>query len=186
MIEKIYFVTKNKHKLEEARLVLKNIIVEQIPEDKVEDKESSIKEIAKKNAFLFYKKYKKPIIVDDTGVFFKAYKNFPGSNPKLIFNLIDYKGIFKLLENENREAYFITLLCYKDEKNFKIFEGKLNGVIDYKVNDITKDVLPYERIFLVNGKPFSSFSREEKNKISHRAIAFRKLYRWLMNNENLN
>lgn len=181
-MNKIYFVTKNKHKFEEAKLALKgiDIEIEQIAEEKIEQKELSLKDVAIFNANLFFEKYKKPILIDDTGVFFKAYNNFPGTNPKLIFDSIGYKGLLKLLENENREAEFLTILAYKDKDHLKIFEGKLKCVVDIKVNDLDKDVMPYERIFLVNGKPLSSLSREEKNLISHRAIAFKKFKEWYL------
>jgi len=179
---KIFLVTKNKHKVEEISTVLKEfgIAVEQISDDKYEPKDMDLKQVAEYNAKLFYKKYKKPVAVDDTGVFFKAYPDFPGSHPKLIFELIGYKGLLKLLENEKREAEFKTVVGYCDSKGVKTFEGVLNCIADTKVNDIDIDVLPYERILLVNGKPLSSFSRDEKNKISHRAKAFRKLAEWLV------
>jgi XTP/dITP diphosphohydrolase len=178
---KIYLVTKNKHKVEEVSAVLKefNIEVEQIADEKVETKEMNLREVAEYNARTFYERYKKPIAIDDTGVFFKAYPDFPGNHPKLMFELLGYKGLLKLLENENNEAEFRTVVGYCDKNGVKIFEGTLKCTADTKVNDIDVDVLPYERILLVNGKPLSKFSREEKNRISHRANAFRKLGNYL-------
>ena len=181
---KIYLITKNPHKVEEIKTVMKefNIEVEQIADEKVESKDMDLKDVAEYNAKFFYQKYKKPVAIDDTGVFFKAYNNFPGSHPKLMFERLGYKGLLKLLENEKKEAEFKTVVGYCDEKGVKIFEGTLRGQIDIKVYDMNKDVLPYERIFLVNKKPLSSFSRKEKNKISHRASAFRKLAQYLRKN----
>ncbi len=182
---KIYLITKNKHKVEEAQSVLKeyNIEVEQIPDEKLESKEMTLREVAEYNAKLFYEKYKKPVAIDDTGVFFKAYSNFPGSHTKLMYDLLGYKGLLKLLENETREAEFMTVVGYCDEKGVKIFEGSLNCIADTRVHDLDKDVLPYERLLLVEDRPLSRFSREEKNKISHRAIAFRKLGKFLNSNK---
>jgi XTP/dITP diphosphohydrolase len=174
---KIYLVTKNIHKVEEIKTIMKefNIEVEQIADEKFESKDMDLKEVAEYNAKFFYEKYKKPVAIDDTGVFFKAYNDFPGSHPKLMFELLGYKGLLKLLENESKKAEFKTVVGYCDKNGIKVFEGILEGEIDSKVHDESKDVLPYERIFLVNKKPISAFSREEKNKISHRAVAFRKL-----------
>jgi XTP/dITP diphosphohydrolase len=178
---KIYLVTKNPHKVEEAKASLEKfgISVEQINEEKYEQKDMSLEEVAKYNAKFFYEKYKKPVVIDDTGVFFRAYPNFPGNHPKMMFELLGYKGLLKLLENETREANFITVVGYCDEKGVKIFTGSMGCVADSKVNDMEKDVLPYERILLVDKRPLSSFSREEKNRISHRAIAFGKLGEFL-------
>lgn len=178
---KICLVTKNSHKAEEIASVMKefNIGIEQIKEEKYEPKEMSLKQVAEYNAKYFYDKYKKPVAIDDTGVFFKAYPNFPGSHPKLMFELLGYKGLLKLLEGESKEAEFRTVVGYCDEKGVKTFTGTLEGEIDIKVNDPESDVLPYERIILVRGKPLSSFSRDEKNIISHRAKAFAGLANYL-------
>ncbi len=178
---KIHFVTKNLHKINEAKEILKefNIDVEQIAEDKYEPKELSLKDVAEYNAKFFYEKYKKPVIVDDTGVFFKAYKDFPGSHPKLMFDLLGYKGLLKLLEGENRDAQFRTCVGYCDENGVRIFDGILKGKIDTKINNADEDFLPYERIFLINGRPMSNLSRDEKNKISHRADSLKKLGQFL-------
>ena len=183
---KIYLVTKNKHKVEEIKTVMKkfNVDVEQIPEEKYEDKSMTLTEVAEYNAKMFYKKYKKPVMVDDTGVFFKAYSNFPGSQPKRIYNELGYPGLLKKLEGKNKEAYFETVVGYYDGSVLKTFSGILECTADDKVHDLDVDVLPYERILFVNGKPLSKFSRSEKNKISHRAIAFKKLGEWLNKRSN--
>ncbi len=174
---KIYILTGNKHKLQEAKSVFSEfgIEVEQIKDEKIEPKENTIEEISELNAKHFYKKYKKPILVDDTGVFFDAYPKFPGNHPKLMYNLLGYKGLLKLVENESRKARFRASVSYYDGRLFKTAVEELECIIDDKINDRDKDVLAYERIFLFDSRPISSFSREEKNSISHRAKAFRKI-----------
>ena len=52
--------------------------MEQIVEEKFEPSDMDLKQIAEYNAKFFYEKFNKPVMVDDTGVFFKAYDNFPG------------------------------------------------------------------------------------------------------------
>lgn len=180
---KIYLITKNSHKVEEISTIMKefDIDVQQIAEEKIEEKGKSLIEVAEHNAKLFYDKYKKPIVVDDTGVFFKAYPNFPGNQPKRIFEKIGYPGLLKKLENKIKEACFKTVVSYYDGSILKTFEGILECTADDKVHDVDVDVLPYERILMVNNKPLSKFTREDKNKISHRAKAFRKLGEWLCN-----
>jgi XTP/dITP diphosphohydrolase len=178
---KIYFVTTNKHKVEEVKAIIGklNIEVVQLPEEKYEHKEMELKEVTEFNAKRFYEKHKKPIVVEDTGVFFDAYPGFPGSHPKLMFALLGYKGLLRLVAGESRKAHFKSVATYYDGKNMKTFEGTLDGVISDTIHDEHADVLPYERIFLVDGKPLSSFSREEKNRISHRSKAFVLLGEWL-------
>jgi len=178
---KIHLITKNKHKVQEAISVFSefNIEIKQLSEEKYEPDDMDLKQIAEQNARYFYEKYKKPVLVDDTGIFFKAYDNFPGNQPKRYFQELGYEGLLKKLEGKNRKAYFKTVVSYCDKFGVKTFEGVLDCVADTKVNDLDVDILPYERILLVDGMPLSQFSREDKNKISHRAIAFRNLAEWL-------
>jgi len=181
---KLYFVTQNPHKVEEAKAVLSkyNIKFEQINEDYPEDKESTIQEIAKTAAKQLAEKHQKTIIVDDTGIFFTDFKNFPGPNAKLMFNSIGYEGLLKLLAGKKRDAYFLTCVgfCRPNEEPI-IFEGKSEGHISQIPFNLEKEVMPYERIFVPNHytQTLSSLPREEKNKFSHRAKAFKKLAEYL-------
>jgi len=117
---KLYFVTANKHKFEEAVEALKEysgITLAQINADKPENKDDDlvysvdpIRLIAEDAARELSEEHNLPVVVEDAGIFFKAYNNFPGLNTKWIMKTIDYKGIFKLLENENRSAYFRSVV----------------------------------------------------------------------------
>jgi XTP/dITP diphosphohydrolase len=177
----IYFVTKNRHKFEEVKAVLgsSGIKVIQVPEEKDEPKDMSLVDVASTNAKKFYDILKKPVAVEDTGVYFNAYPDFPGNSPKLMFSSLGYKGLLRLLEGEDRHAEFRAAVGFCDERGVKVFEGILRGEISDHVHDPERDVMPYERIFLIGGKPISAMSREEKNGISHRAAAFRKLAAYL-------
>ncbi len=176
----LYFATKNRYKFEEVKSILDkyNIVCRHTRLDKLEPKDMELSEVALMNAKEFYKKLKKPVAVEDTGIFFRAYPNFPGSHPKLMFNLLGYKGLLKLLEGEDRRAEFKSVIGFCDG-DVRLFEGKLEGEISTKVHDREVDVMPYERIFLHNGKPLSMLTRKEKNSISHRSRAFTKLALWL-------
>jgi len=181
---KLYFVTKNKHKVSEADAVLKKygIAVMQIKEEKIESKDDDYAAIAKKNALMFAKKLKKNAAVEDTGFFYNAYKNFPGSHPKLMYDVLGYKGLLKLMEREkNRKAEFRCCVAYSDGKKARIFVGKLKGRITKKVYGKNRDVMPYERIFIPENysRALAFMDRKEKNRISHRAKAFMKLGEYL-------
>ena len=121
-------------------------------------------------------KIKKPLIVDDTGIYFTALKNFPGVESKRIFQRIGYEGLFQRIAGKNRDAMFRTLICYINGKTIKMFDGILKGIITEKVYEGGGEDMPYDRIFIPEGfdKPFCYFSIEEKNKLSHRAKAVRK------------
>lgn len=181
---KLKFVTKNKHKFEEVSRVLQEfgIELEQRAIDYEENHDESVNAIAKGAAKKLAEQFGEPVMVDDTGIFFEAYDNFPGALPKFVFNSIGYDGIFKLLEGMDRTAYFLCCIGYCEPgKEPMVFEGKLYGKITTEVHDPDMDILPYERIFIANGydRPMSQISREEKNKIGHRGEAARKLGEYL-------
>lgn len=137
----------------------------------------NLEQIAKHKALTGFKKIGKPLIVEDTSIFFKAYKNFPGQFAKRMFKCLGYEGLLKLLEGKKRSAFFETIAVYYNGKKFLTGKGILKGKITTKVFDKKKDVLPYEKIFLPEGfnKPLSSISRKEKNTFSHRFKAFNNL-----------
>jgi len=181
---KIYFVTGNKGKYLEVKEVMNqyNIKVEHLDIDKPEIKAETIEEIAKDAAEKLAKKLKKTIVCEDTGLFFKAYHNFPGPHPKFVYEAIGFEGIFKLLEGKTREAYFMTVAAYCEPgKKAKTFEGMVEGTIAER---ITKKIfhvqLPYDQIFIPKGydKPWAEIIEIKKGD-SHRVRAFKKLAEWL-------
>ncbi|MBI4019677.1 MAG: non-canonical purine NTP pyrophosphatase [Candidatus Aenigmarchaeota archaeon] len=178
---KIFIVTGNNDKYSEISSILSeyNIEYEQFSLD-VNEEGVSLEEIARLKAREAYKSIKKPLIVDDTGIFFTSCHNFPGHKAKRVFQELGFDGIMKALKGKSREAAFRTVICYNDGSEMKLFQGEMKGsILENPGPDARKD-LPYERIFVPEGKeePVSCMSAEEKNKISHRAMAARKFARW--------
>jgi XTP/dITP diphosphohydrolase len=175
----IYFATSNKYKFEEVNPLFKknNIKLRQLNIEKPELKDKSAEEIVKYAAEFLANKHNKNIIVEDTGIYFKAYKDFPGVHSKWIFLTIGYEGILKLLEGKNKEAYFKTVVGYcAPRKKPIIFYDTLKGNISKEVKCLDKDVMPYERIFIP--KKFNKTLaevHEKKGEFSHRIKAFKKL-----------
>ena len=87
---KLFFVTENDYKFREAQLALQEFGIELVQArfSKTEDKDASLEEVAGSAAAYFAAKLQKPVVVDDTGIFFSAYKNFPGQHPKWLFRAI--------------------------------------------------------------------------------------------------
>jgi len=183
----ITFVTTNRHKVEEVSKVLApyRIKVEQLDRQYEESHDDTIQDIARKAAKLLAEELKRPVMVEDTGIFFTAYPSFPGSAPKFAFNGLGYEGLLKLLEGKKgrqRAAYFMSCIGYCEPgKEPLIFEGRLDGTVIDHVEDIEKDVMPYERIIIPEGdtRTISKLTRDEKNAISHRAKAATRLAEYL-------
>ena len=181
----ISVVTSNKGKFLEIKEILKKFGLQSIQEP-IETKEdwNTLEERCLSKAKDAFSKLQKPLIVDDTGLFFEAFENFPGPFPKMVFSELGFDGIFKKLEGKSRNAQFKTLICYTNGKIKKLFEGDLNGRISEKIFDGGHESLPYDRIFIPDGYsvPFCLISDAEKNKISHRAKAVEGFAKWFSKN----
>ena len=180
------FITTNKHKFAEVQDILKpfGIEIEHLALDYEENHDASMDHIAHAAAEKLSQELQRPVIVEDTGLFFEAYPNFPGALPKFVFNTLGYKGIMKLLAGESRSASFKTVTAFcRPGQPPELFEGTMRGTITEEVFDADKDCMPYERIFIPDGQnqPISRLSMAEKNSFSHRAQAFRKLGEYIQN-----
>ncbi len=180
----LFFVSGNRHKFEEISKILKknSIHLKWKKMFLFEKKGLSLKETAKAKAREAFNAIGKPLIVEDTGVFFEAFNNFPGAQAKRFFEELGFEGLLKKLEGKPREARFETIICFtRNGKKFHFFKGVLCGKIDSRVHNPQKDVLPYEKIFIPNGFncTLSHLARSKKNEFSHRAIAAAKLVAFL-------
>jgi XTP/dITP diphosphohydrolase len=180
----IYFATGNKYKLEDANILLagSGIKVVALDAEKEEPDDWTIEQVAGRNAERIANETGKIVIVEDTGIFFEAFDNFPGNKPKRWFEELGYDGLLgKFFDNEleikNRKCFFKTVIGYCEPgKEPKLFEGIMEGTVARKVKGMDKDVMVYERIVVYrDGRYLCDHSREEKNAISHRSKAFAKL-----------
>ena len=176
---KITFITTNKHKFKEVRDILKDYPVELdwLDMDYEENHDEGLEEIARGAAKKLADKLNSPIVLEDTGLFFEAYNNFPGALPKFVINSIGFKGIFKLLDGESRKAYFKTVAAFCEPGSEPVlFEGIMKGKITEKIYNENKNEMPYDKIFILEGKTktISEMTLEEKNSFSQRSKSFKK------------
>lgn len=184
-MEGLVIVTHNKGKFSEASEIAKAFgIILAMPDDRTEkleiqaDKLTAVSEFSAVEA---YKKIKKPLIVDDSGLFVNALDGFPGVYSAPIYKGIGgMSGILKLLEGKkDRSAYFECSVTYYDGKTLKSFVGKVEGIIANGLKGTGG--FGYDPIFEPNGydrKTFGELPAEEKNKISHRRKALEAFFRW--------
>lgn len=129
-----------------------------------------------------------PAIADDTGLCVEALGGDPG-----VFSA-RYAGvpsnsqanIEKLLRaldgQSNRKAYFETVICLSGFPDGPVFlSGRLEGTIGHKA--IGQGGFGYDPIFIPRGdtRTLAEYSKEEKNKISHRGQAISAFLDWLKN-----
>jgi XTP/dITP diphosphohydrolase len=129
----------------------------------------------------------KNCFADDTGLEVKFLGGAPGvlSARYSGENASDKNNLEKLLHEmrfaTDRSAQFRTVITLLIGEKTYIFEGIIEG----KIGSVPqgKNGFGYDPIFIPDGyeKTFAEISLEEKNKISHRAIAFRKMIDFLKN-----
>ncbi len=180
----LVFATGNRHKFGEIAAVLAGygLGLQQHKTELQEISSNSPREIAMHKAQSAFAELRTPLIVEDTAVYFTAFKDFPGTMPKRIYESIGFRGMLKLLEGKSRNAFFLCTICFIESENTqRFFEGKLEGKIAKRVIKPKADRMPYEKIFIPKGskKAIVEMPLEEKNAISHRAIAAKKLAEWL-------
>ena len=193
---KIIVASNNTHKITEIKDILKDIPLDiyslkecNIDIDVVEDgktfKENAYKKAKEIKDYLISLGEKDFIVMsDDSGLEVECLNKEPG-----IFSARyagehgnDKKNNEKLLKNlgeidiNNRNAEFvcsIVLITWKGKELF--IEGRCKGVIGYEEQG--KDGFGYDPLFYMPSleKTFAELTSDEKNKISHRGVALKKL-----------
>ncbi len=186
MIEmrRVYFATGNPHKIEEAKLILRNYNVElaHLNIQRIEIQSPDLVDIATYSLNQIVKEFKQPVFVEDTGLFIDSLNGFPGPFSSYVFKTLGNKGIIRLLRGENnRRAVFKTVIAFKesDKTPIKIFIGETSGVI---AEDIRGEGWGYDPVFIPlegDGRTYAEMSLEEKNKLSHRFKALKLLGEFL-------
>ncbi len=178
---KIYFVTSNKSKFREARSLLAGIELFRADFDVPEIQSVSLEEVSMDKAKKAYAKLRKPVVVEDTGLFIKELGGFPGALWKWMFVCMGREGTVRMASRfKDRSAYSQTVVCICNGKRIKMFEGKCLGSIAEKARGESE--FGFDPIFIPKGynRTFAEMSEEEKNSILHRGKAFRKLKAYLV------
>lgn len=136
MEKRITYVTGNLAKIESARQILEplgytvNNIKMETPEIQADD----VTEVAKYSAKWACEKLNKPVLKNDSGLFVKSLKGFPGVYTHYVDDTIGEDGLLKLMNGiEDREAYFKEAIAYCEPGgNPIVFEGITKGKIDTK------------------------------------------------------
>jgi XTP/dITP diphosphohydrolase len=187
-MNKIIFATKNPGKIREVKEIFKNSNIElvslldlnNVPEI-IEDG-LTFEENARKKAEIIFKTFNIPSMSDDSGLEVEQLEGRPGvfsaryagenatdeeNNEKLLRELSNY--------TEPHRAKFVCSAAYYDGNKFVTAYGEVKGKIIKSPRG--HNGFGYDPLFLPDGYLFTSgeLSLEEKNKISHRAAAFYKL-----------
>ncbi|MEI0580642.1 RdgB/HAM1 family non-canonical purine NTP pyrophosphatase [Brachyspira pilosicoli] len=195
MINKLVIATANKHKLIEIQNIFKDSAKEilSMPEDigEIIENGNTFIENSLIKARAVYNHTKLPSLADDSGICINALNGEPGIySARYGGENLGYKEkmqmILDKLKNKNdRTAYFITsAVCVLDDNYYIALEGIVNGVIVESPKGF--DGFGYDPIFKPNGYDvtYAEMTLEQKNSMSHRAIAMNKMKEILYNINN--
>ena len=182
----IYFVTSNDHKFTDFYWYVSRyepaIKLEQVKIDFHELQTQDQKLIAIEKAKQAWNILKKPLIIDDSGIYFARYTNFPGPFLKVVYYGLGLHGMLKLLEDDNRATFLWYIVCAYGPDRIEVFEGKCEGVIISPSHlDITKTTLQFSDIFIPTDLHKSPFKERSKTDYQFRAI--KKFFRWYRNKD---
>ena len=174
----LFFVSSNHHKYQEAKKILDSFGIKLgfVKFDLEEIQSNSLKEIALYKAKVAFSKYKKPLIIEDDGLFIESLEGFPGPYSSYVFKTIGNKGILNLLK-QNRKAKFISIITYCDKKTLQSFEAKLDGTISKSQKG---KGWGYDPIFMPKNTKKTFAESNNKNKLSHRYKALKKFSNWYL------
>ncbi len=190
-MKKLIFATNNSNKLKEIRKSILNLEIisltdlnlnEDIPETGI-----TLKENALQKAQFIHNKTGLNCFADDTGLEIEALNNRPGvysaryagENCSAADNM--NKVLQELKDEHNRKATFKTVIALILDNSNYYFEGAVEGeILTQKTGD---EGFGYDPLFKPKGfkYSFAQMAIDQKNQISHRGIAVKKLIEFLNN-----
>lgn len=179
----VYFASSNENKFLEIQSLFdmenkENVkILFSSPEIK-EIQSDSIMEVAEDKAKKAFSSIKRPVIVEDDGLFIEELNGFPGVYSSFAFKTIGNKGILNLLaNNEKRRAHFMSVFSFFDGNAIETFCGETAGHI---ATEIYPSGWGFDPIFKPENEAltYGELSIQRKNDISHRSKAFRQFLEW--------
>jgi XTP/dITP diphosphohydrolase len=191
---KLIFASHNEHKTTEIRQLLPPEIQllslnDLNYHDEIEESAATLEGNALLKATHVFTLFKLPCFADDSGLEVEALDNRPGvysaryaGEPKN-----DERNIVKLLddlkESTNRSARFRTVITLILPTTSLSFEGIIEGEITHEKKG--SNGFGYDPVFqpIESSITFAQMSMEQKNTISHRALALEKMISFLSLNK---
>ena len=183
---KLVFASQNIGKYDEVKKMMpKKISLLSLNDIKfsgnIEETGKTLKQNAKIKSDFIFKNYKINCFADDTGLEIDSLNGMPGVYSarfagKNCNSQDNIEKVWKLLSrHENTKARFKSVFSLNIRGKTIFFEGKIDGKIIFKQKG--QNGFGYDSIFIPNGhkKTFAELNLVEKNKISHRSKALKRL-----------
>lgn len=189
----VYFATSNAGKVTNAQAALApfGITVKQVEVDLIESRSEDPAEIALEKAQQAYAKFKKPMMVEDSGFFIEALGGFPMTHIKFSLKTLGIEGILRALRGAKSRAceWRMTVAYVYGPGKSKTFTFVEKGVIAPRARSVKRPMMSdYWRLYVPkmlnpdNKKALSEMSDEEMTEwmaYFSKNNQFLKLGKWL-------
>lgn len=190
MKTKILYVTSNPGKFLEVKHYIEanepSIEIEQLDIDLPELQTDDQLEVALEKAKSAYKIIGKPLLIDDSAIYFNAYHKFPGVMTKFVYNGLGFNGIFKLLDEDSKAKFLLYMVYIDNHDNIHPFEGSCSGKLIRPQNfDTIHPTLPWDVVFVPDGykETYTQLKRFKKGEeCFYRIRALKKFIDWYKQN----
>jgi len=179
---KLIIASNNAGKIREFKQLLQPLGYEVISQSEagidisVEETGKTFEENARLKAKAIYEKIENKehtcVLADDSGLEVDALGGRPGVDtahfdiPWLLTQMTD-------VPKPDRTARFVCCICYIDSLYMRKVRGECDGWIGTKCKG--ENGFGYDPVFMVGKRSFAEIEDDEKNEISHRGKALRKL-----------
>lgn len=176
------FATSNRHKVREAQMILApfDIELDTYPHKGVEIQDEDVIRVVEYAAESLSSPNGIGVFIEDSGLYVNGLNGFPAAYSSYVLKSIGLQSILNLLaKSKDRTAHFDSAVALKSEDEIRVFTGRLYGTISLTPKG--QHGFGFDPIFIPEGetRTLGEISMEEKCKISHRALALRRMAAWL-------
>lgn len=186
----IRFATTNIGKFREAVQAVSSygIMLKMVRIKKLEIQSDELQKIVNSAVALAVAETRSPTIVEDSGLFISSLDGFPGPYSEYVYRTLGSAGIIRLLDGrKDRSAEFRSYVALSAPNlKSRIFRGVAKGTIALQPRG--KHGFGFDPIFVPtdgNNRTFGQLTTNQKNSLSHRGSAFRRLASWLGRNPSV-
>lgn len=163
-MKEFIYITGNQHKADYLAAYFGHPIKhEKIDLDEIQSLD--LKKIVQHKVRQAYDIIKKPVVVEDTNLEFKALGGLPGPFIKYFIEQMSLDDICSLLIGKDRSATARCMFGYFDGENEMYFEGSMDGTIPEK--PVGEKGYGFDKIFIPEG---FNVTRAELNEEDHKAV----------------
>lgn len=173
------FITRNPHKIAEVTAILRADGIKVIPYEKTieELQTTDVVKLVRDKALRAYERVGRPLFVEHTSLHLEHLNGLPGGLTQIFWDSLEADRFAELFGRlaPNRRVTARTVIGYCDGKRIRVFNGDVKGaVVDTPRGS---RAFQWDCVFQPAGytKTFAEMGAQQKNKISMRRIALKKL-----------